>query len=122
MIGNLLLIGMGGFIGSICRYLLSLFVLIKFNHPFPFGTILVNLTGCLFIGLVYGLAEKFKITDQWQLLIGTGLLGGFTTFSAFSYESIGLLRTEQYVWFGVYLFVSVIVGLILTAIGFNVSR
>lgn len=93
----ILAIGLGGFIGSVSRYLLVLFIHSKFLHAFPYGTLAVNITGCLLIGFLHGLSQKFLISEEWRLMIATGLLGGFTTFSAFSIESIYMLR-DGHTW------------------------
>ncbi len=89
----ILAIGTGSFIGGILRCLLSLFIQTKTNSAFPFGTLAVNIIGCFFIGVVFGLFERGDVTEEWRLFLATGILGGFTTFSAFSYEAIGMLRS-----------------------------
>ncbi|MEI7981761.1 MAG: fluoride efflux transporter CrcB, partial [Bacteroidota bacterium] len=84
-------IGAGSFIGGISRYLLSQFIQAKFLSTFPLGTLSVNIIGCFLIGLVFGYADKGALTQEWRLFLATGLIGGFTTFSAFSNETVGLL-------------------------------
>ena len=79
----ILAIGTGSFIGGILRYLLSQFIQTKFVSTFPFGTLGVNIIGCFLIGLVFGLADRGNLTQEWRLFLATGLIGGFTTFSAF---------------------------------------
>ena len=90
----ILLVGTGGFLGSVLRYLLSGWVFQALNKPaFPIGTLMVNLCGCLAIGFLGGFAEQRRIFNpEFRLLIFVGILGGFTTFSAFAYESIGLTQ------------------------------
>ena len=110
-----LLVGAGSFIGGICRYLLSIFVQSKSTDPFPYGTLLVNLAGCLFIGLLYGMLEKLS-TDTKLFLI-TGILGGFTTFSAFSAETFLLIKEGRFIASMMYILTSVIGGVALTAFG-----
>jgi fluoride exporter len=87
----ILAIGTGSFIGGVLRYLLSQFVQTKFLSTFPFGTLTVNIIGCFLIGLVFGLTDRGNLTQEWRLFLATGLLGGFTTFSAFSIESLSLV-------------------------------
>lgn len=113
----LLIIGIGGFIGSISRYLVTLFVQNKFLATFPFGTLSVNIMGCFLIGLVYALSEKGNITAEWRLFLITGMLGGFTTFSSFSNETVSMLRDAQYGFALLYISCSVIIGLLATFFG-----
>ena len=94
---NILLVGAGGFVGSIARYLLGGWVL---HHTlagkFPWSTFAVNVLGCLLIGVLSGMIERLGwFTPQMRLLLLTGLLGGFTTFSAFGLETVYLLRRGE---------------------------
>ena len=113
----LLLIGTGSFIGGVSRYLLSQLIQNKSLTAFPFGTLSVNLVGCLLIGIVFGLAEKGNISPEMRLFFATGLLGGFTTFSAFSSETVGLINSAQYNYAIIYVLASVLIGFILTFLG-----
>lgn len=119
---TILAIGTGSFIGGILRYLLYSRIHLKFPSTFPLGTMLVNLVGCLFIGLFIGLIEKGNINQEWRFFLATGLCGGFTTFSAFSIETLGLLKTGQTVYALVYVGASVLLGLLLTWFGFIVVK
>ena len=94
---NILLVGAGGFIGSIARYLLSGWVLYHtLGGKFPWSTFVVNVLGCLLIGVLSGMIERLEwFTPQMRLLLLTGLLGGFTTFSAFGLETVFLLRRGE---------------------------
>src|SRR6516164_6908843 len=94
-------IGAGSFIGGICRYLLSQFIQARFLSTFPFGTLSINIIGCFAIGLVFALSDRGNLTQEWRLIIATGVLGGFTTFSAFSNETFGMLRDGQY-WYAMF--------------------
>ena len=118
----ILSIGVGGFIGGILRYLLSQFIQTKFLSTFPFGTLGVNIIGCLVIGLVYGLSDRGNLTQEWRLFLATGICGGFTTFSAFSNETFGMLRDGQYVYAVTYITVSVIFGVLATFSGFSIIK
>lgn len=93
------LIGTGGFAGALLRYGMSGLVHRQFPlTTFPVGTLAVNLLGCLLIGVTGGLAESRQLFGpEWRLFILIGLLGGFTTFSTFGYETFALLRDDQYV-------------------------
>lgn len=97
MLTHLLLIGSGGFIGSVCRYLLSLTIQKASNgFLFPLGTLSVNLIGCLLIGLLAGLAEfRGLLSPEIRMFLLIGILGGFTTFSTFGYETYQLFRDGQ---------------------------
>lgn len=118
----LLAIGTGSFLGGILRYLIAQFIQQKFLSSFPFGTMTVNLAGCLLIGVVFGIAERGTLTQEWRLFLATGLLGGFTTFSAFSMETVNMLRDGEFWYATAYLSVSLIVGLIATFIGISIIK
>jgi CrcB protein len=94
---ELLLVGAGGFLGSIMRYLIGGWVQRGLNYPtLPFGTLAVNVLGCLGIGLLAGLAEsRFVLSAEARLFTMIGILGGFTTFSSFGYETMALARDGQ---------------------------
>jgi len=96
---NLLLVGGGGFLGSVARYVLGGFVLHSTGAArFPYGTLVVNVTGCLAIGVIAGLAERASLfTPGARLFLITGFLGGYTTFSAFAYETVFLAREHAWV-------------------------
>jgi len=111
----ILIIGLGGGLGSIFRYLVQLGISRLATVAFPAGTFLVNITGCFIIGLLYGLSDKYAtLTTEWRLFLITGICGGYTTFSSFSYESISLFRQENYTYFMAYTVLSVAVGLLAT--------
>lgn len=90
----ILLVGTGGFVGSVLRYLISGWVFRILDKPFfPAGTLTVNVIGCLVIGFLGGIAEQRRIFDaEFRLFVFIGILGGFTTFSAFAYETTALAR------------------------------
>ncbi|GGG20353.1 fluoride efflux transporter CrcB [Pontibacter amylolyticus] len=113
----LLAIGAGSFIGGTCRYLLSQFIQARSTIPFPFATLTVNIIGCLLIGVVFGLGAKGGITPDWRLFLATGILGGFTTFSAFSYETVHMLQNGQVSSAIAYVLASVLLGLLATFVG-----
>ena len=112
-----LLIGLGSFIGGISRYLLSMAIQPKAIPTFPYGTLTVNIIGCFLIGMVYGFAERSGLSNEWKLFLATGILGGFTTFSAFSYESISLMQDGRAGMALLYIGVSVVLGLLATYAG-----
>lgn len=111
MLKNLLIVGLGGGAGSILRYLCQKWVYQFYPHPFPWGTLLVNIAGCFLIGVFYAISEKTSfLTPEWRLLLTTGFCGGFTTFSAFAFENLTLLRTGDITYFILYITVSVLLG------------
>jgi len=121
-IRTLALIGTGGFIGTVCRYLLSKFVQGRFLSLFPFGTLTVNVIGCFCLGLIISFSEKANIHFERQLFLTTGICGGFTTFSAFSSEALGLMRDGHLWQAGAYILASVVLGILATLAGYSVLR
>ena len=113
----ILAVGIGSCIGGICRYLLSIFIQHKFLSAFPYGTLSVNIIGCLLIGIVFGISERSLLGVEWRMFLATGCLGGFTTFSSFSNETIGLIRDGQYWPAFTYVCISVVAGLLATFTG-----
>ena len=109
-----MIIGLGSFAGGITRHLITEAVQRRYAHAFPFGTLCVNLTGCFLIGIVLGLSEKGVLNTAWTPLLATGFLGGFTTFSAFSHQTVTLLRNGELGYALVYAGVSVVGGLMAT--------
>ena len=119
----LFLIGLGGGIGSIGRYLVQVLITRHFASTFPAGTLLVNITGCFIIGLLFGLGNRHAwLTLEWRLFLITGICGGYTTFSSFSYESISLIREGNYLYFLSYVLLSVALGLLATFGGAVLAR
>lgn len=94
---QLIIAGIGGFIGSACRYWISLVSYRALGQDFPYGTLIVNVIGSLFIGFLMTLfEERFVISANLRIFLTIGILGGFTTFSTFSYETVALLREGSY--------------------------
>ena len=111
MIKNIIFVGLGGFAGSIARYLLSRLN----NHldwmSIPFGTLLVNVAGSFLIGILVGISEKSPLlTVELRMLLMVGLCGGFTTFSTFSGENLMLMRNGQYLSLLLYTGMSIMLG------------
>lgn len=108
----LLIIGAGGFLGSVSRYLLSRYVQQAVLSPFPYGTFWVNIAGCFLIGLFYGLSERSGLmSDDLRLFLTVGFCGGFTTFSTFANENLTFLRDGAFLYFAAYTSLSVFLGL-----------
>src|SRR6266700_1137421 len=108
---SILLVGLGGFLGSISRYLVAVFFAGQFSSSFPFATFAVNAAGCFLIGILFALSDRGNIlTPEWRVFLTTGFCGGFTTFSTFSYENVSLLKNSDFLYFGLYILGSVVLG------------
>ncbi|OCP18705.1 MULTISPECIES: fluoride efflux transporter CrcB [unclassified Ensifer] len=120
---HLLLVGAGGAIGSMARYLLGLWTLRRWGPGFPWGTLSVNITGSFLIGLLAELImRKFGASAEMRLFLITGVLGGYTTFSAFSLDAIMLLeRGEVALAFG-YVAASVLLSILAVFAGLALMR
>lgn len=119
----LLIIGAGGFLGSVARYLVQQGVSKILPVIFPYGTLAVNLSGCFLIGILYALADRGSLlSPEWRFFLATGLCGGFTTFSTFSYEAYTLLREEQYLFLSLYVSISVVGGIFATFFAITLIR
>jgi CrcB protein len=118
----ILFVGVGSFVGGALRYLISQFVQTRFLATFPYGTLSVNILGCLMIGLVFAVSERTNLAPEWRLFLATGICGGFTTFSAFSSETFSLLRDGQVWYASAYVLASVLLGLLATFIGYSLPR
>jgi CrcB protein len=118
------LVGAGGFLGAIARYGLSGFVhsLVR-TQSFPYGTLVVNVLGCLVLGLLGGLAESRNLFGaDLRLFLFLGVLGGFTTFSTFGYETLALMRDADHLRAAINVAAHLTVGLAAVWIGFALTR
>ena len=123
MFKTLLLIGSGGFLGSISRFLASRLVQNNISSSFPFGTFIVNVSGCLIIGLIYGFSERSSLlTPGWKMFLALGFCGGYTTFSTFANENLSLLRDGEFFYFFLYTGLSVFLGIAATFLGVLISK
>lgn len=123
MIKNFLIVGLGGAAGSILRYAVQRFFQVQNTSAFPTGTLLVNIAGCFLIGILWSIVSRsLTWNEEMKLLLMTGFCGGFTTFSAFTLEGIGLLKENKTVLFLIYLTASVTGGLLATLIGIRIAK
>jgi CrcB protein len=120
---GILLVALGGAVGSVARFKLSGLVLHHtVDWKFPAGTFAVNVIGCLVAGILAGLAEKYEFfSPDARLLLFTGLLGGFTTFSAFGLETMLLLKRGELLVAGSNIVLSVIAGLVALWLGLGMA-
>ncbi|HEY0656721.1 MAG TPA: fluoride efflux transporter CrcB [Chryseosolibacter sp.] len=120
---NILLVGVGGFVGSIARYVSSVSIDQKLNSTFPYGTFTVNLLGAFLLGLIYGWASQ-NSTDasNTKLFLITGFCGGFTTFSAFAFENFNLLANRMTATSLLYSLSTLILGVILVWVGIRITQ
>jgi fluoride exporter len=118
-----LIIGLGGGIGSIFRYAVQVFAGRHLTANFPLGTLLVNISGCLLIGILYSLFTRYTaFSVEWRLFLITGICGGYTTFSSFSLESVSLFKQGNYAYFILYASLSFVLGLLATVGGITLAR
>lgn len=120
---NILLVGAGGFVGSALRYLMSGWLQrLSPEGRFPVGTLGVNVLGCFLIGLLGGLAENIEaFSPNVRLLLFLGVLGGFTTFSTFGYETMALARDGQFPAAAMNVVLHVVAGLAAVWVGYNLT-
>jgi len=118
MLKPFLIVGLGGFIGSVARYSIAKYFQENMNSVFPWSTFIINILGSLLIGIIYGISEKNDlINDEMRLFIAVGICGGFTTFSTFSNDNFMLLRSEEWIRFTLFTTLSVFLGLIAVYVG-----
>jgi fluoride exporter len=123
MIRDILLVGAGSALGGILRLLIGKSIMQFFQYPFPLGTFIINITGSFLIGLLYALYGKSgNLSPAALLFLATGVCGGFTTFSAFSYENLLLLRSGNYMMALVYIAGSIVIGLLAVFAGYAIGK
>jgi CrcB protein len=120
---RLFLIGTFGAIGTLARYGLQGLVQIKMGSTFPYGTLLINLTGCFFLGLIGQiLLNRVIVPPEWRMAIAIGFFGGYTTFSSFGWETAKMLEAGEWLWATVYVSASVAFGLLLSVAGIRLAN
>ena len=119
MLKNILYVGMGGFLGSTSRYIISHYL----NTDFPYGTLLVNTLGSLLLGfLAFKLVKSTDVKPEIILMMTTGFIGAFTTFSSYMLETHLLWSEERLILSIVYLFANLFLGLVFVSIGIHLGK
>jgi CrcB protein len=118
---NIAMVALGGAIGSVSRFLITLLMTRALPDPFPFGTLMANYLGCLLIGILMAIFTHRIEQHELRLFFTTGMMGGLTTFSTFSYESMLLLREGNFLKGITNISASLLGCLLLTFIGFRLS-
>jgi CrcB protein len=120
---RLLLIATFGAAGTLARYGLQGLVQIRIGSTFPFGTLLINLTGCFLLGLIgQATLNRMIVPPEWRVAIAVGFFGGYTTFSSFGWETAKMLESGEWLRAITYVATSVIVGLLLSVAGIHLAN
>ena len=120
---SILLVALGGAIGSVTRYATSVWAAGRLGADFPYGTLIVNVVGCYIIGFFMVLVtERYIAQPYWRLLVTTGFLGGLTTFSSFSYESFALAQEGSLDLAFYNVIANILIGFFATWLGFITAR
>ncbi|SHI62244.1 camphor resistance protein CrcB [Tangfeifania diversioriginum] len=123
MLRTILLVGTGGFIGSVMRYLVQIFVERDMSSTFPYGTLVANIVGSFIIGVVFALAGKGNLMSaEWRMFLAVGICGGFTTFSSFAYNNFTMLKENTFGPFFLNVFGSLFLGILAVYLGVLLVR
>lgn len=123
MLRTILLVGTGGFIGSVMRYLVQVFVERDMSSTFPYGTLVANIVGSFVIGIVFALAGKGNLMSaEWRMFLAVGICGGFTTFSSFAYNNFTMLKENAFGPFFLNVFGSLFLGILAVYLGVLLVR
>src|SRR5579883_3179510 len=121
-LGLACLVGIAGALGAVSRYFLGRYVAERASSQFPFGTFLINVSGAFVIGLLFGVTSRKLISPAVQLVLATGFLGGYTTFSTMSWEGVQLARGGSSRLSLLYFGGNLLSGLLATALGLTLGR
>ena len=122
MMKNVILVGIGGMLGSIARYLAVVYITDRTSSRFPLGTFSVNIVGCLLIGVIAGLSERFNLLPEYRVFLSAGICAGFTTFSSFAFENVRLLQDKDHLTFVLYTVSSLVLGIVAIVVGLVLTR
>lgn len=119
---RLTLIAIFGAVGTLARYGLQGLLQVRMGGAFPYGTLLVNLSGCFLLGLIGQFTlSRMVISPDWRIAIGVGFFGGYTTFSSFGWETAKMLEDGEWLRATLYVGASVIAGLFLSVAGIRIA-
>ena len=120
---NFFIVGIGGFLGAIARYVVALWIGQNWGRSIPLGTFIINISGSFLIGLVMPLfTERFMVNPQWRLFFAVGFLGAYTTFSTFEFETGGLIRDGEWILAILNVVLSVVVGFMALKLGEIIAK
>ncbi|MBF0591856.1 MAG: fluoride efflux transporter CrcB [Nitrospirae bacterium] len=120
---NCVIVGIGGFLGAIARYIVAVWFIQRWSRGFPMATFIINVSGSFLIGLLMTLfTERLAVNPQWRLLLVVGFLGAYTTFSTFEYETGALVRDGQFLFAALNVVFSVFAGFIALRVGEMLAR
>jgi fluoride exporter len=123
MLRTVFIIGTGGFIGSVLRFLVQIFVERNLSSTFPYGTLVANIAGSFLIGIVYALTEKGTLmSPEWRIFMAVGLCGGFTTFSSFSYNNFTMISEQTFLQLILNIGSNIFLGIIAVYLGVILIR
>lgn len=123
-IRNLIAVSLGAIAGALSRYYLSLWFLHRFGVAFPYGTFVINITGCLLMGFFFTLSADriLSISPEIRLLVATGFLGSYTTFSTYGLETVTLLHSQRFLVAVIYWLGSATLGILSVQLGVLLAR
>lgn len=123
MLKSILIVGIGGFFGSVSRFLVNRYFQLHTLSNFPWGTFTVNILGSFIIGLVFGLSERSNlISPEWRLFLAVGFCGGFTTFSSLANDAFILLQGRELLYFSIYTAGNFFLGLLAVFAGRHIIQ
>jgi fluoride exporter len=118
-----LLIATFGAVGTLARYGLQGLVQVRMHSGFPYGTLLINLTGCFFLGLLgQFMLTRMMVSPEWRMAITVGFFGGYTTFSSFGWETAKMMESGEWLRATTYVAASVVFGVLLSAAGIRLAN
>lgn len=118
MVKSLFIAGIGGFIGTVARFVIARYFQLNYTSVFPWSTFIVNVVGCFLIGIIYGISERGDfLSSDVRLFLTVGICGGFTTFSTFSNDAFMLVQEQEWFRFALYTSLSVFLGLAAVFVG-----